>query len=91
MNEVDPSGAASGIKRSNQQAFVAESATASRIKRRVKSTEAGKLRSKRAAQHQLELTQLLVRMADERAEAARAEKRRKLDARILARLLQDDR
>jgi len=30
-------------------------------------------------------------MADERAEAARAEKRRKLDARILARLLQDDR
>ena len=91
MDVVDPSGAASGIKRSNQQAFVAESATASRTKRRAKSTEAGKLRSKRAAKNQLKLMQLLMRMADERAEAARAEKRRKLDARILARLLQDDR
>ena len=91
MDEVHPSGATSGIKRANQQSFVAESAMASGTKRRAKSTEAGKHRSKRAAVHQLKLTQLLVRMADERAEAARAEKRRKLDARILARLLQDDR
>ena len=63
MDEVHPSGATSGIKRANQQSFVAESAMASGTKRRAKSTEAGKHRSKRAAVHQLKRQRALRRGA----------------------------